>query len=60
MAGSGAWTNENSYVAKLCFYETPYITTVTFKFAGDEVTVNSEMNVGFGATKEQPLVGKAQ
>ena len=60
VAASGAWTGENSYVAKLCFYETPYITTVTFKFGGDEVTVTSEMNVGFGATKEQPLVGKAQ
>jgi len=60
LAASGAWTSENSYVAKLCFYETPYIMTVTMKFAGDEVTVSSEMNVGFGATKEQPLVGKAQ
>ena len=60
VAASGAWTSENSYVAKLCFYETPYISTVTFKFSGDEVTVSSETNVGFGATREQPLVGKAQ
>ncbi len=60
MAASGAWTAEDSYVAKVCFYETPYIMTVTLKFAGDEVRVSSEMNVGFGPTKETQLVGKGQ
>ncbi len=59
-AASGAWCEEDCYTAKICFYETPYILTLNLKFAADAVTVSSEMNVGFGATREQPLVGKAQ
>jgi hypothetical protein len=30
------------------------------KFAGDELGFNSESNVGFGATKDTQLVGKAE
>jgi hypothetical protein len=59
-AASGAWTADESFTAKLCFYETPFVVTVTLKFAGDEVRFNSETNVGFGATKEAQLVGKAE
>jgi len=59
-AASGAWCEDDCYTAKVCFYETPYILTLNLKFSADQVTVSSEMNVGFGATKEQPLVGKAQ
>jgi hypothetical protein len=60
VAASGAWTDDTTFVGKLCFYETPYIVTVTLKFAGDEVRVSSEQNVGFGATRETPLAGKAR
>ncbi len=58
-AAAGAW-NDGAFTAKLCFYETPFIVTVQLKFAGDEVTMNSETNVGFGPTKQTELVGKAQ
>ncbi len=29
-------------------------------FSGEEAGISSESNVGFGATKEPPLVGKAE
>jgi CubicO group peptidase (beta-lactamase class C family) len=60
MAASGAWTDDSTFIGKLCFYETPYIVTLTLKFAGDEVRISSESNVGFGATREAALVGKAR
>ena len=60
MAASGAWTDDSTFVGKLCFYETPYMVTLTLKFNGDEVRAVSESNVGFGATRETPLLGKAR
>jgi hypothetical protein len=60
LAASGAWTDDTTFVGKLCFYETPYIVAVTLKFSGDEVRLSSEQNVGFGNTREPPLVGKAR
>jgi hypothetical protein len=60
VAASGAWTAGDTYTARACFYETPFIVTVTLKFAGDELHCTSESNVGFGPTKEPTLVGKAE
>ncbi len=59
-AASGAWTADDTFTAKLCFYETPFIVTVSLKFSGKELQYDSESNVGFGPTKESQLVGKAE
>ncbi len=59
-AASGAWTADGTFTAKLCFYETPFIVTIRLHFAGEEVQCNAEVNVGFGPTKETPLIGKAE
>src|SRR5262249_15797376 len=59
-AAGGAWTADDTFTAKLCFYETPFVITVRLRFAGDELHCQSESNVGFGPTKEAPLVGKAE
>lgn len=58
-AAAGAWQND-TFVAKLCFYETPFIVTIRLKFSGDKVTLQSETNVGFGPTRQSELVGNAQ
>lgn len=58
-AASGAWTSDDTFTAKLCFYETPFIVTLRLKFSGDELQCASEANVGFGSTRETELVGKA-
>ncbi|MGH7193801.1 MAG: serine hydrolase domain-containing protein, partial [Candidatus Saccharimonadales bacterium] len=57
-AASGAWTSDDTFTAKLCFYETPFTATVRLKFTGDEVRCASESNVGFGSPRETELVGK--
>jgi hypothetical protein len=43
----------------MCFFETPFIVTISLKFAGDELLFDSQANVGFGTTKQRQLVGKA-
>jgi CubicO group peptidase (beta-lactamase class C family) len=58
MAASGAWLADDTFTAKLCFYETPFIVTVSLKFSGNELKYNAETNVGFGATRQAQLVGK--
>jgi CubicO group peptidase (beta-lactamase class C family) len=59
VAASGAWTANDTFTAKLCFYETPVIVTLRLKFAGPELQYNAEANVGFGPTKEPQLIGRA-
>lgn len=58
-AASGAWAADDTFAARICFYEKPFVVTVRLKFAGDEVRCESEWNVGFGPTKQGPLVGTA-
>lgn len=57
-AARGAWTADDTFTAKICFVETPFVTTLRLKFTGEEVRVQSETNVGFGATRESELTGK--
>jgi hypothetical protein len=42
----------------LCQYETPFIATFDFTFAGDQVTLQPRFNVSFGPTELPPLVGR--
>jgi hypothetical protein len=60
VAASSAWTADDTLVVKQCFYETPFIVTATFRFAGDEVALDIAMNVGFGPTARPQVVGRAQ
>ncbi|MBC8876289.1 MAG: serine hydrolase [Planctomycetes bacterium] len=59
-AASGAWIADDTFTARICFYETPFIVTVTLMFSGEELRCKSEANVGFGPTKISALVGKAE
>jgi CubicO group peptidase (beta-lactamase class C family) len=59
-AAGGAWTADDTFTARICFYETPFVSTLRLKFTDNELRLDSESNVGFGATKEATLVGKAE
>jgi hypothetical protein len=59
-AASGGWTEDNTYTARICFTETPFILKIRLKFSDDELTLESESNVGFGPTKQPKLVGKPE
>jgi hypothetical protein len=59
-AACGAWTADDTYTARICFKETPFINTIRLKFSGDELEASSEANVGFGSTRESELEGKIE
>ena len=45
VAASGAWTGDDTFMAKLCFYETPFTVTITLKPSGNELSCRVESNV---------------
>ena len=54
-AASGAWTEDDTFTAKICFYETPFILKVKLKFNGgivrrfrNECRLRSDQNVDVG------------
>ena len=59
-AASGAWTGDDTFKARVCFFETPFVVTLGLKFSGDQLTFDAQSNVGFGSTKQPQLVGKAE
>jgi CubicO group peptidase (beta-lactamase class C family) len=59
-AVSGAWTADDTYKARVCFYETPFIITISLKFSGDQLLVDSESNVSLRPARQTQLVGKAE
>ena len=60
VAVAGAWTADDTYTVKFVQYRQPSILTARLKFAGDEVTVETELNVGFGNNNPAPLTGRAK
>jgi hypothetical protein len=57
VAASGAWSAENTFTVKIVLSETPYYSTLNFKFDGDRLLFDSEHNVAFGPTRLPQLVG---
>ena len=51
VAASGAWTADSVFRVKLVAPETPFYSTLDFRFGGDRVVVDGEQNVSFGPTK---------
>lgn len=59
IAARGAWTADDTYTMKVCYVETPQVETITCRFAGEEVSLSRAINVAFGPTEPQVLVGRA-
>lgn len=59
VAASGAWTEDSVFTLKLVAPQTPFYATLTFRFTGDGLVLDSEHNVSFGPTKLPHLEGKA-
>ena len=54
---SGGWTAPDTLVLKIANHETPYVQTLTLKFSGDQVTVESQFNVSFGGNPKATFTG---
>jgi hypothetical protein len=57
VAASGAWTDDDTFSAKVCYRDTPFCATFGLRFAGDALVLDQEMNVNFGPTRRPTLVG---
>lgn len=57
VASRGAWQDERTFVLKLCFIETPYEWSETWRFEDDgRLTIDGrKLNVSFGPTARPPL-----
>ena len=60
VAVSGAWADVDTYVARLCFYESPHHLIMKMRFDGDQLILDSEYNVTFGPTQQPRLIGEAR
>ncbi len=60
LAACGAWTADDTFSAKVCFVETPFVATLRLKFADGELRYTTQTNVGFGPNRERELIGKAE
>lgn len=58
VAASGAWTAPDTFTVKIAAYETPFYSTLSLRFDGERLLLDSEHNVAFGPTKQAPLVGR--
>jgi CubicO group peptidase (beta-lactamase class C family) len=58
VAASGAWTDEQTYVAQIWWYETPFGRTLTCRFDGDRLQIEQQVNVAFGPTDRPLLAGR--
>jgi CubicO group peptidase (beta-lactamase class C family) len=59
VAAIGAWTAEDTYTAKLTFYETPFCVTFICRYAADRLYLDYQLNVSFGPPAQAELIGKA-
>jgi len=57
-AVSGAWTAPDTYTAKICLYETPFVLTASLRFSDGKLYYDPSWNVSFGTTKPGQLVGE--
>lgn len=60
VAGTFAWSAEDTCLIKFCAYETPFHTTLQLKLEDDLVKLDAETNVAFGPTKRPQLIGQAE
>ncbi|CAN5519041.1 hypothetical protein BH09PLA1_BH09PLA1_25740 [soil metagenome] len=60
VAASGAWTSDDTYSVKICFYESPITLTMRLRFGGELVVLDVEQNVAFGPTTRPTLVGQTK
>ena len=60
ISASGGWIDGDTFTARMAFVETPFLLSLKLKFNGDEVTLDAQSNVGFGATSQPSLTGKVE
>ena len=57
VGSSAGWTSPDSFAAKICFHETPFIVSLTCEFAADRVSLRLKPNLGFDTKNDVSLDG---
>ena len=57
VASSGGWTATDTYTLKVVRYRTPYVTTYRMQFAGDDLRLTVDQNVGPPDSLTRELLG---
>ena len=60
VAASGAWTADDTYTMTVARYRTPFTTLYQLRFAGDQLFLKIEQNVGAAETRVTELTGQIQ
>jgi len=58
IATSGGWPGNDVFQTKILLYQTPYYATLTFKFEGNRVLLDTQYNVSFGPRNLLQLIGQ--
>ncbi len=59
VAVSGAWTDDDTFTMIFRLYETPFFHTLVCNFAGDELMIESRINVSLESTKPLLLTARS-
>ena len=57
-AATCAWSSDHVFLARICFYQTPFVVTLRLEFSGNELLLDSSSNVSFTSSKAPRLIGK--
>jgi CubicO group peptidase (beta-lactamase class C family) len=60
VVAAGAWTAEDTYTMQWCMYQTPYVHTIHCTFVNGTVRMACSVNVAFGQTEFEPVLGRAE
>jgi hypothetical protein len=60
IAAAGAWSDENTLVVEVQYYETPFAHTITLGFSEGKVEMTIAQNVSFGERRVMQAVGVAR
>ena len=58
IAASGAWTADDTFTLSVVRYRTPFATTYQLRFAGDQLFLKAEQNVGAADARITEIVGR--
>jgi CubicO group peptidase (beta-lactamase class C family) len=58
VAAGGAWTAEDTYEMRVCYYEAVFCPVLSFLYTSDELRLEIEPNVSWGPTTPMTITGR--
>jgi hypothetical protein len=59
VAASGAWTAEDTYEVRVCYYQAEFCPVFRFRYTSGELRLEVEPNVSWGSTTPTSIMGRA-